>query len=140
MAENITTQIDRIIINTEARMKAVVRSAISDTINDAQKLKTQGGRMPVRTGFLRASGVAALNARPMGPSKGDPKQFYSWTGEPLNIVLAQLKLGDTFYWGWTAIYANVQEVRNGFLAASLMNWQRNVDKAVRYFRNKDLKK
>ena len=137
--ENIETQIDRIVIKTEARLLAVARQGIADTIAETQKPKAQGGRMPVLTGFLRASGVAAVNSIPRGPTKGLKTQGYSWAGESINIVLAQMKLGDTFYWGWTAIYANVQEIRNGFLGGALMNWQRNIDKAVNFFRNKDLK-
>lgn len=142
MITNLTSVIDKVVINTNARMLAVVRSAISDTIEQAQTPVAKGGRMRVKTGFLRASGGAALNAVPTGPRTGDrkaPDNYYSWKVESLNAVLARMKLGDTFYFGWTAHYAKIREVYDGFLETSVQNWQTQVNKAVQKFRNRDMK-
>lgn len=139
MTEAIETQIDRFIVKTEARMLAVVRESIKSVVEESQTPKAKGGRMPVKTGFLRASGQAALDRIPTGPSKGDPAGNYNWGGGPLNVVLARMQLDDTFVWGWTAVYARKQEVFNGFLGASLQNWQSHVNKAVAKFRNRDMR-
>jgi len=138
--ENLVPQLDRIVVNTEARLLAVVRQSISDTVEEAQVPTKKGGKMRVRTGFLRSSGVAALNAAPTGPRKGDPKGTYTWNGDSITAVLAKMKIGDTFYFGWTAHYAKHREAFDGFLESALMNWQNNVDKAVQRFRNKDMGK
>lgn len=137
---DLKTQMDEIVINTKERMLAVVRTAISDTVEEAQTPVAKGGRMRVRTGFLRASGGAAINTAPTGPSRGDPKGNYTWKIESLNTVLSAMKLGDAFYFGWTANYAKYREVYDGFLESAVQNWQTHVNRAVNYFRNKDMGK
>lgn len=135
--KDLKTQMDKIVINTEQRMLNVVTKAIDDTVEDAQTPTGDGGRMRVDTGFLRFSGAAALNAAPTGPGRGDRKGRYTWNGEALNAVLARMKIGDAFYWGWTAKYARVREAYDGFLEIALQNWQTRVDAAVNYYRKKD---
>lgn len=132
-----STQIDSIVINTEARLMAVMRKSIDSVVEEAQKPTAKGGKMRVVTGFLRHTGIANLNAAPIGPKKGDPKGVYTWTGEALEIVLAKMKFGDLFYFGWSAHYAKYREAHDGFLESALQNWQTHVDKAVAHFRNKD---
>jgi len=120
-------------------MLDVTRIAVSSVIEDAQTVKAKGGKMRVDTGFLRASGLASLNTLPSGPSKGrkrTPTEIgvlpeYSIFGESLNLVLAKMKLGDTFYWGWTANYARYREIYDGFLDTALQKWQQFVDDAVK---------
>lgn len=124
------TKIDEIIVNTEARLLAVMRTAISSTVEDAQTPVPKGGKMRVKTGFLRSTGLASLEGPPVGPTTGDKKQLYTWEGNPLNIVLAKMKIGDIFYWGWTAHYAKYREAYDGFLEAALQNWQTHVDAAI----------
>lgn len=134
--EPLSTQVDRIVVDTEKKMLFVMRTAIDETVQDAQTLKTEGGRMPVKTGFLWQSGLSSLNAPPEGEAVGDWKESYSWVGEQLAVTLQRMKLGDTFYFGWTAFYASVQEVANGFLGAAVQNWQRHVDNAVSLLRKR----
>lgn len=138
--KDLVTQMDTIVIRTQARILAVVRQAISEVAEDAQTPVAKGGRMRVKTGFLRASGVASLNAAPTGPRSGDKKGTYTWDGETINTTLAKMKIGDAFYFGWTAYYAKYREVFDGFLETATQNWQTHVDKAVQFFRNKDMSK
>jgi len=135
--DDFVTQIDKIVVNTEARLLAVARSAIRDVVNDTQKLKTDGGRMPVRTGFLWSSGGSSLNSMPVGAVKGDKTASYNWVNSTFELDLAKMKLGDVFYWGWTAVYANMQNTRNGFLEFGTDKWEKYVNKAVQYWRDKD---
>lgn len=137
--KDLVTQIDTIVIKTEARMLAVMRQSIANVVEDAQTPVAKGGRMRVKTGFLRASGLASLNAAPSGPRVGDKKKTYAWEGESVNTVLAKMKIGDAFYFGWTAGYAKYREVFDGFLESAIQKWQNHVDTAVQYFRNKDMR-
>lgn len=137
---NFKTDIDRFVANTEQRLLNVVVGAIQSTVNEAQIPTKKGGRMRVKTGFLRASGIATLNVIPSGENKGDPKKTYEWDGEALVKVLDQMKFGDVFYFGWVAHYARYREAFDGFLEAAMQNWQKHVDTEVSYYRNKDAKK
>lgn len=135
MADSFETQIDKFVIDTEEKTMAVLKTAIQSTVNDMQTpMAQEGGRMRVKTGFLRSSGVAALNLIPAGPSKGDGVSSYSWAGDFLGKVLLEMKPGDTFIFGWTANYARVRETYDGFLEAGLQNWQNHVNNAVSRFR------
>lgn len=130
MTDSFTTTVDEFVVDTEEKMLAVLRTAIQSTVQEAQTTRDEGGKMPFLTGFLRSSGAAAVNQIPSGPTKGETTVTYSWNGTPLVSALAQLSLNDTFVFGWTAVYANVQNIRYGYLDAALQNWQINVDKAV----------
>lgn len=124
---------------SEARLLAVYRFALSDMVNDMQVSRAKGGRMRVDTGFLRASGVAALNTIPSGngqrPADAPVGQYTgvydTWDGQQLEAVLSEMNLGDTFYFGWVANYADVREVYDGFMDIPLQNWQGYVNSAVR---------
>lgn len=140
MMKNLVGDVDKFIINTEERMLAVARQSISAVIEDAQVPVAKGGRMRVKTGFLRSSGLAELNTVPVGPTRGDPDGRYNWTADKLNLVLARMKLGDVFYFGWTANYARTREVFDAFLETAVQKWQTHVNNAVSYFRNKDSSK
>jgi hypothetical protein len=136
---DVKSQIDKIVINTEARLLAVVRQSISDVVEDMQTPTAQGGKMRVKTGFLRRSGAASLNAPPVGqgtPVKGQPVE--AWNADTLNTALAKMKIGDVLYFGWTANYAKYREAFDGFLESGLQKWQTYVDKAVLHFKNKDM--
>ena len=134
------TDIDRFVINTEERLLSVVQTALLDTINESQTITKEGGRMRFKTGFLRRSGAAALNIIPSGESRGDKTKTYTWDGDSVVKVIKQMKIGDVFYFGWTAHYARYREAFDGFLEGAVQNWQMNVNKAVNYYKNKDAKK
>lgn len=134
---NLTTQIDRIVIRTQDRLLAVTKQALYDTISESQEPRAKGGRMPVVTGFLRLTGIAKLNGIPSGPSRGEKNKTYSWDENTILATISRLKIGDVFYFGWSAIYARKQNARHGFLDAALMNWQKHVNSAIAKFRRKD---
>lgn len=138
MSNDFSQQVDKIVINTEARMLAVARQSIQETIEDMQTPVAKGGKMRVKTGFLRSSGLSSLNTVPAGPGRGDKNGTFNFTGEQLAATLLKMKLGDIFIWGWTANYARYRERYDGFLEAGLQNWGKHVQNAVQFFRNKDL--
>lgn len=135
--------VDKFIAESKKNLLAVTRSAIGDLINEAQTPGpsmtnpgvNKGGKMPVATGFLRASGASNLNSLPFGSSKRESDILNSYsspddytTDGKVNIDLARLSLDDKFYFGWTAEYANAMEVRYGFVGSAVQNWQNYVNK------------
>lgn len=131
MADKFTQQIDEFVKKSKDKQLAVIRQSLSDIIDNAQTTVAKGGKMRVLTGFLRASGAASLNAPPKGAIRGDRKKTFIWDGESINIVLAKLKIGDTFFFGWTARYAKHREVNDGFLASALLKWKKIVGANIR---------
>jgi len=128
------TKIDKFIANTENKIMAVLKDAINEVVEEAQipydKDKGGGGKMHVDTGFLRFSGVSALNKIPSGPSKRDPKKRYIWESD-VPLTLSKMTKDDTFYFGWTANYAKYREAYDGFLESAVQNWQKHINNAVR---------
>lgn len=128
-------EVDAWIAETEQRLVTVGRSAIGDLVNEAQTSVGKGGKMPVDTGFLRASGLSNLNSLPAGPSQKQlttPLSYpspddYTTQGK-VAVDLARMTLNDTFYFGWTAQYASKIEVRYGFVEGAVQNWQSHVTK------------
>lgn len=115
------------------RMNAVFKEAVQGTVNRAQQTQGEGGRMPIDTGFLRASGGAELNRMPSGPADGGSGPLSppaSITGESLAAALARWKPGDAVFWGWSANYARTQEHRAGFARGAAEKWDSEVRKAA----------
>lgn len=124
--------------NTEGVLLNVMRQSIDDAVVEMQTPKSAGGRMPVDTGFLRSSGAPSLNGWPSGPSDKPADaapNSYGWDREGITTVLAEMKPGDTFHFGWTAVYALKQETYNGFLETTAQKWQGIVDANVRKLKN-----
>lgn len=119
------------VLKSEEIMLNVVKQSIDDAVHMAQTPKAQGGHMPVDTGFLRSSGLGSLNGWPSGPSDKVAGERYNWTGDAITTTLAKMQPGDTFYFGWTAVYALRQETYNGFVGTTAQKWQNIVNMNVR---------
>lgn len=139
---NFKANVDKFILDTEDRIMAVVKKSIDDLVKDASKPVKDGGRMPVDTGFLRLSGTGAINQLPEGEGKGRERQpgetgviYKSDPSGSILPLLQKLKWGDTFYYGWTAVYANVQNVRYAFLDSPAQNWYYYIKKNTQQFIN-----
>ncbi|HXU02761.1 MAG TPA: HK97 gp10 family phage protein [Polyangia bacterium] len=115
------------VLQTQARMNAVFRESTQRVVSQAQR------RIPVDTGFARASVRASLEAMPpIDPTfRGDPGRTYAPTGE-VSVVIAGAQIGQTIYVGWTANYAifleygSSQQAPNGFVRVSAQEWPRIV--------------
>ena len=126
---NLTADIEDFVKESEERMVALMQASIQDVVENAQQPRAKGGRMRIDTGFLRASGAAAINALPSGedqkPKDALPNSF-TWDGEGLISALTKMKFGDVFYFGWTAHYARYRELYDGFLEGAMQQWGRIV--------------
>lgn len=131
--------IERFVLKSEKRLEAVVKNSIQDVTEMAQTPVGKGGRMRVKTGFLRASGRASTEGFPTGPDVRPADAHdnsYDFDGQAVNAVLINMNLGDTFYFGWTANYAGVREMHDGFLETATQNWQQFVNTNSERFRDK----
>jgi hypothetical protein len=102
---------------SKERMLAVRNQAIEELVEEIQTPVAKGGRMPVATGYLRSSFVAALGRAPLqatsrptvvgkaGLAKAGLPRFAAPDAGALTLVLLSAKLTDTVTVGWTANYA-----------------------------------
>ena len=131
MANNtFAAKIDAWARKSETRMRAIVRESAQRVFNEANIVGPsvanpgggEGGKMPVDTGFLRASFVVDIGSMPAGPSRGAPGGSYA-ADTSYTLKLKGMKLGDTVYGGWSAQYAVYMEHRYGFMRSAAQNWQ-----------------
>lgn len=132
---------------TEQRMELVFQESIQELAKEINTPREKGGNMPVDTGFLINSITAAINSRPVGPSK-KPKGYSQpvWDSAPFLLVVNSAKIGDKVTVGWTAEYAQRMEFgftgqdslgRNynqkgfGFVRLAVQNWPQIVKKVTR---------
>lgn len=130
--------------NAEKIILAVLKNSIQEVIIEAQRPLRDGGKMHVDTGFLRHSGTASLNELPKGLIEGRernegevgvlPEYNISDESSPgsfIHDVLARMTANDTFYFGWTAHYAQYRELYDGFLASASKKWSKIVENQIR---------
>ena len=127
-------------------MLSVVQGSLRDMTNDMQTPVAKGGRMRVDTGFLRASGRASLTGLPSGRSQKNAAEeaatgkrtgaFDTFNGDAVNAVLLDMKLGDTFSFGWVANYAETRERYDGFRDTALQNFQQYVNTNAAKFKGR----
>ena len=127
---SLSADIDRIIVNTEARMLMVMKQATLNAINEMQTPVAKGGKMRVDTGFLRASGQASLNGMPSGPARPPKGGTFDYSGANTEATIGKMQFGSVLYWAWTASYAAYREAYDGFMYSTLQNWQQIVDNVV----------
>lgn len=136
MTDSFSKQIAAIVDRNVKVLEAVAKQSINDLVIRAQLQGPsvanpgggKGGDMPVDWGFLRASGAASLSGFPSGPSVNPKTTKYEWEDTNTIAVIGRMKLGDTFYFGWTAEYAVAMNVRYGFMDKAVQNWQTYVRK------------
>lgn len=132
MANNFSDQVTEWVRKSDARMTAAFRESIQDLVEEAQEPRGSGGNMPIRTGFLRSTGDAALNKLPVGETEApEGVESFTWDASAALLVINQAKLGDTVYFGWSANYAIYMEDRYGFVRLAAQNWPQIVNRAAR---------
>jgi hypothetical protein len=125
------TQLDPWVKKTEARMLAVAKESTKRVVSQAQR------RIPVDTGFARASIVGSLASMPpiRAGYRGDKGVTYPQTFDYI-VTIAQAVLGGRIYIGWTAGYVGLLEMGSsrqapsGFVRISAMEWPRIVNETI----------
>lgn len=116
-------QLDDWAKKSQARMEAVYKGSTQELISRAQQ------RIPVDTGFARASIRASLEKMPEITSvNGEKHKQYSVDISSIILVINSAKLGQTIYVGWTAKYVQQLEwghsdqAPSGFIGVTALEW------------------
>jgi len=120
--------IDQWVAKSQARLKAVWKTAARDIAKEMQTPRAKNGKLPLDTGFLRNSFSADVNKIPSGNGSS------AYAAGPISIVINRAKIGDQVVFGWAANYAIYMEVRYSFLRSAAQNWQQIVDKSAQKVR------
>lgn len=139
MPKKFSAQIDAWVRASKERQRAVLRESTQRLIDQSQTVGPsvknpsggEGGKMPVDTGFLRASMAVSFDGMPSGPGRGDADSTYQTDGQAVTLKLAGVEVGKTIYAGWVANYAVFMEERYGFMRSAAMNWQMIVDEVTK---------
>jgi hypothetical protein len=134
-----SADIEQFVLKSEKRLEAVIKTSIDDVTKMAQTTTSDGGKMRLVTGFLRWTGRASLEGFPSGPNirpKDAQINSFTYNGDEVAAVLLKMKLGDTFYFGWTANYAAARELHDGFLETAVQNWQQFINANSEKYRGK----
>lgn len=128
VTRSLEAQVDKIILNSEKRMTALVRMSVQDVIDEAQRPVAKGGKMRVDTGFLRSTGQLSFTGMPTGPTRGNKDGSYAYNENSHVVKLGEYRLGMTIFWGWTANYAKYREGYDGFMISATKKWKQFVEK------------
>ena len=122
---------------SKSNLRAVMRTSVQETVSKAQRTRGEGGRLPIVTGFLRATNQAALHSMPRGPTDNPEKKTFRLgtqvAGEPVAATLLRWdpNTRTTLFVGWTAVYARHMEAQYGFLRGAVEVWDVTVAEAAR---------
>jgi len=83
----------------------------------------QGGRLPIQTGFLRAS-LLAINgtALPSVRLNPNPDARYTYDEGQVGLVIADAAISDTLSFIYTANYSKYMEEKYAFVRLAAQNW------------------
>ena len=133
--KNVIKVFEKLMKQEEEKAFAIFKDSIKDFVEEASIPVKEGGNMPVDTGFLRLSGTASINQIPSGEIRGRYRKpgetgviYKSNPTSAITPMLVKLKTDDTFYFGWTAIYAKLRNAHYGFLDKTVQNWSKIVDR------------
>jgi len=129
---------------SEARLEAVYKQSCQALVAEVSVPVGAGGNMPVDTGFLRSSGIATEGAptpirKDAVPEKGHAYIFS--IGQAISVISA-LKVGEVFFYCFTAAYARIAEyggenrAGRGFVRLAAQNWQSIVARVAREARSR----
>lgn len=109
-------QVGEWVKKVKTRELAVFRESAQRVIGEMQTAEGAGGRMPVDTGFLRASLQATIGApaggatgKPLKRTKGQEGVIYHLDAGQVALVIAGAELGHTIYATYGAAYARRME-------------------------------
>lgn len=138
MTETFSGKISAWVRERNERETAVFRESAQRLIEVMQTPVSQGGRMRVDTGFLRASLMVSLGdanfsirQAPPDPRKpGDTSVIYQPSDAA--VVIAQAEIADKITATYTAAYARAREYRgDAFRAMAVMQWPQIVSEVCR---------
>ena len=136
MAKTFIAQVNDWIAKSERLSMAVLHQATQAVINDANTPTGKGGRMRVKTSYLRNSLKANIGSMPSGESSEGEEKWEKELAPVVVLTLTRLQPGQVFYAGWIANYARPREHYDGFLRMATQKWQEQVDAAARQLKQR----
>ena len=119
-------QVSAWVAKTKGAMLAVRNESAQRVIALAQTPVAKGGNMPIKTGFLRASGRATRDGSLPGlqqrPSRAADNSF-GYDAAAVSLVIASASLDDVITFAYTANYARFVENKRKFVALAAQQWQ-----------------
>jgi hypothetical protein len=125
-------QINDFVRATQKRVRTVIAKATIAVFNDAQRLKINGGNMPLKIGVLRDSGSVYYDGKAIaqgGEQSASVATLTSGVGGGGSISARTAE--PDIYFEWTAEYAVYQESINGFMRLAAARWNEQVLAASR---------
>jgi hypothetical protein len=116
--QKFSARVDEWVRATKQRQTAVFRDSCQRVLAEMQKSTAKGGNMPVDTGNLRNSLLGSTSEVPVmrdEKTATEDQVVLSLDVEippPVELTIAKLELGDTFYAGYTANYARDRHYMN----------------------------
>jgi hypothetical protein len=119
----------------EGAVEAIFRASVQDVVAEMQKPAKAGGRMRIKTGFLRASLMGSASQMPtidptFRPIEG---RTYPESGA-VEALIAGADIEQPLYFGYTAAYAGHREYGahgqppDAFVRTAAQGWQQIVAK------------
>lgn len=133
MAKSFAAQVSERVATYKKRLEATFKASAQDMAEEMTLPTAKGGRMRVKTGFLRSSLMASTASMPRISTDGRPPsdaedESFGLDAGSIEAVILGAQLGETIYLGFTAAYARPREYHDGFVEGAALNWQQTVDK------------
>lgn len=136
MPQSFSAQVSKWVLESEQRLDAVFKQSAQDVADEMTRPVGAGGRMPVDTGFLRASLQASTTEMPLIDRDARPSagQTYQDSASQITLVIANAKLGDPIFLGFSASYSQAVEFGArgrppaGFVRGAADQWQSIVNR------------
>lgn len=129
-----STKVDDFVVQVKKYPNAVYRESLRMLINKANRTTNQGGNMPFKSGFLRASLRIGIGSRPRTEKVTTRRRGfrYTWDSSHINRQIAAVRMDrkDKVYIVWIARYARLMENRYGFAALAAQSWFAIVQQAT----------
>jgi hypothetical protein len=132
MAGEFSATVDAWCLKSQKRMLAIFRESAQRTVSIAQD------RIPIDTGFARASVRASLDSMPpIDPGMSNKSHVsFAYNSGDITLTIAGAELGVQLFIGWTANYVGFLEngsskqAPSGFVKLAAMQWQATVNQVV----------
>jgi hypothetical protein len=131
MTGDFAAQVDAWTAKARRRAEAVFRESAQRVVEEMKRPVGAGGKLPVDTGYLRASIQASTATMPLIRRGAHPEPGHSYmdNASEITMVIANMKLGEIIYIGVTAEYgAHVEYGARGrppagFVRGAAQGWQ-----------------
>lgn len=123
MAKSATATVSAWVLETKARMLAVRNASAQELVEIMQTPQDEGGRMHVKSGFLRASLVAFAGDGGLPAARENPGGTFAYDVGQTSLVIAGADLDDKLTFVYTANYARIREfLGDRFVGLAVQQW------------------